>query len=180
MTIRIQTLAAAALSAAVLLAAPAQADERRPSAVDRLAAQSEAAAQAAARETVEPNEIKNIERRRVLMGKPGLVQYVVFLAKSGQPIDYFAIDGKCTSSEKRLTPGEKIVRLSAGDHYKSGVMKAASEDGTYGSSSPYIYCRTTDGRYKQWNGQYYVSDHPIELTIKPLVIDLSGKTQQQQ
>ena len=49
---------------------------------------------------------------------------------------------------------------------------ARSEDGTHGKSDEYIYCKTVDGKYKQWNGDRYISNAPIELTIKPLVIDV--------
>ena len=146
------------------------------SATDRLARLANEAGQRAAAGTVEPNEIEMIKYRRLLNGKPGLQMYVILLSRSGQPIDYFVTDGKCTSSEKRLTPTHQLSHTQPNDV----VVKAPSEDGTHGSSSPYIYCFTADGKYRQWNGRYYVSDAPIELTIKPIVIDTSGKTQQQQ
>ncbi len=145
-------------------------------AVAALQQKAEEAAQRAASETLEPNEINNIRDRRKVMGQPGLQMYVVFLSKSGQPIDYFVTDGKCVSSKKRLTSTDRLVDYGA----NAVVVPAPSEDGTYGSSAPYIYCWTADGKYKQWNGQYYASTAPIELTIKPLVIDLSGKNQSQQ
>ena len=176
-TLLLSTIIALAFAGASL-SAPASAQQS--DAVKRLSNRAAQAAQESASATVEPNEINNIERRRELMGKAGLIQYVIFLSKSGQPIDYFAINGKCTSSEKRLTPPERLVRGDGGEHSLDFVVKAPSEDGTYGSSSPYIYCKTTDGKYKQWNGQYYVSDYPIELTIKPVIIDASGRNQQQQ
>jgi hypothetical protein len=147
--------------------------------VDPVAAlqrQAEEAAQRAASETIEPNEINNIRDRRITMGQPGLQMYVVFLSKGGQPIDYFVAEGKCVSSQKRLAPTHKLVDYGA----NALVVKASAEDGTYGSSAPYIYCWTVDGKYKQWNGQYYASTAPIELTIKPLVVDLGGKNQAQQ
>jgi hypothetical protein len=155
------------------------AEQKQQTAVQQLQRKAQEAGQRAASNTIEPHEINNIERRRTLMGKPGLLTYVVFLSKSGQPIEYFVAEGKCTSSEKRLTSGERLVRGDGGEHHADFVMKSASEDGTYGSSAPYIYCKTADGKYKQWNGQYYASDYPIELTIKPIVIDTSGRNQQQ-
>lgn len=144
--------------------------------VVRLSRLAEEAGQRAATETAEPNEIEMIKYRRILNGKPGLQMYVVLLSRSGQPIDYFVTQGKCTSSEKRLTPTHRLSHTPPNDV----VVKAPSEDGTHGSSSPYIYCKTVNGQYKQWNGRYYVSDSPIELTIKPIVIETSGRTQQQQ
>ncbi len=157
---------------AISLAAKPAADDP----VLRLQRQAEEAGQRAAAATVEPNEIDMIKYRRILNGKPGLQMYVVLLSRSGQPIDYFVTKGKCTSSEKRLTPTHRLAHPGTNDV----VVKAPSEDGTFGSSSPYIYCRTVNDQYKQWNGRYYVSDSPIELTIKPLVVDTSGRNQQQQ
>ncbi len=143
-----------------------------PTAVDRLAELAKKAAKEAAELTIDPHEINMIEYRRDLMGKAGLQLYVIFMNDMGQPVDYFVTDGKCTSSNKRLTDGTKIVSGDRGSYTGNVDVPAASEDGTHGESDEYIYCRTVDGKYKQWNGDYYVSDFPIELTIKPLVIDI--------
>lgn len=140
--------------------------------VNTLAKKAEEAAEKAASQTVDPHEIDMIYYRRVLMGKPGLSMYVVFMNDMGQPIDYFVTDGKCTSSNKRLTEEEELVEGDKGSYYGFFAVPAASEDGTHGESDEYIYCKTVDGKYKQWNGDYYVSDSPIELTIKPLVMDV--------
>ncbi len=164
------------LMASLMLCIPlGYAQQKQQDPIEKLQRQAEEAGQRAARETLEPNEIEMIKYRRMLNGKTGGQFYVVFLSKGGQPIDYFVTDRKCTSSHKRLTPTHKLVDPGA----NAVVVKTASEDGTFGSSGPYIYCRTVDGKYKDWNGQYYVSDSPIELTIKPLVIDPSGRNQQQ-
>ncbi len=152
------------------------AKQSTPNATERLQNQAAEAAQRAAAGTTEPNEINSIRDRAIMFGKPGLQMYVVLLSKGGQPIDYFVTQGKCTSSTKRLTPTHKLIDTGP----NSLVVKAPSEDGTFGTSAPYIYCNTVDGKYKQWNGNYYASDKPIELTIKPLVIDTSGRNQQQQ
>ncbi len=153
-----------------------------PTAVDRLEALAQQAAQEAAAATIDPQEINMIEYRRTLMGKPGLQLYVVFINDMGQPIDYFVTNGKCTSSNKRLTDTTELVKGDKGSYYGYFDVPAASEDGTHGSSDEYIYCRTADGKYKQWNGDYYASDKPIELTIKPLVVNIvtKGKAPNQQ
>ncbi len=142
-----------------------------------------------ARKTLEQNlaanEIEMIEYRRKLMGRPGLHLYVIFFNDIGQPLEYFVTSGKCTSSNKRLLPPWKFERGQTGVDsdgnavYGDFVMPTASEDGTHGESDTYVYCKTADGKYKQWNGKYYISDHPLDLTIKPFVIDVSSNTQQQ-
>jgi hypothetical protein len=149
-------------------------EQSKPTAVDVLAQKASAAAERSASAALTPHEINMIEWRREFMGKPGLTLYVVFFNDMGQPIDYF-VSGKCTSSNKRLTPGEHFVRGLKNGFNGDFVMNAPSEDGTYGPSDEYIFCFTVDGKYKQWNGDYYASSTPIELTIKPLVIDLVKK-----
>ncbi len=158
--------------------------DQPPTPVDRLAELAKKAAREAAEMTVDPHEITMIEYRRDLMGQARLQLYVIFMNDMGQPVDYFVTSGKCTSSNKRLTDGTKIVSGDRGSYRGNFDVPAASEDGTHGESDEYIYCRSADGKYKQWNGDYYVSDYPIELTIKPLVInsiigDKSGIQSQQ-
>jgi len=154
--------------------------------LDRLATEADSAMQRAASGVLEPHEMRMIEYRRALMGQPGLQFYVVFFNKMGQPIDYFVTDGKCTSSGKRLLQSWKFQEGQTGVNgdgaavYGDFVLPAAALDGTYGGSDNYIYCKTADGKYKQWNGLYYASDAPIELTIKPLISDSGGAVQGQQ
>ena len=154
--------------------------------VEALGAQAEQAAQRAAADTLEPHEINMIEWRRTFMGQPGLQLYVVFFNDMGQPVEYFVTDGKCTSSGKRLRAGVRVVQGKYGEDSDGHTIRgdfflpAPAIDGTHGHSDPYIYCKTVDGKYKQWNGRYYVSGSPVELTVKPLMVDLSGAVQTQQ
>lgn len=151
--------------------------------------QSKAVADQVDAATTENNEADNIGFKRIMMGKPGLIGYVVFLSQDGRPIQYYTVKGKCTSGSKRLTQQRRLEFVKAygrdadGDGFVNGgqwqEVDGSSEDGTYGSSDAYIYCRTTNDAYIQWNGQYLYSTQPFDLTIKPLVIDLSGKEQGQ-
>lgn len=157
-----------------------------PRAQQRLETKAHEAAERAATQTLTPHEINMIEYRRTLMGKPGLQLYVIFLNDVGQPVEYFVTNGKCTSSNKRLTRSWRFERGQTGVD-KDGnrvigdfVMNAPDLDGTHGSSDDYVFCKTADGKYKQWNGKYYISDAPIELTIKPVIIDKTVRNQQQQ
>lgn len=133
------------------------------------------AADTAQRQVTEFLEITNIKLRRFLFGKPGVITYTTFLAEGGRPILYIPVKGKCSSSAKKLLPGEKGVLLEDGPDgkhikYRTEVMPEQSEDGTFGTSAPYIYCFTPNGTYFQWNGKYAESSRPMELTIKPVVL----------
>ena len=109
-------------------------------------------------------EIENIKNRLELTSNPGQMGFILLLNESGQPIFYSGVKGKITSSGKRLTAPFEAVCCDGATH------PAPSDEGTWGSSDPYIYFWTTDGQYVQWNGKYMYSDKPFRTTIQPLVI----------
>lgn len=125
-------------------------------------------------------EIENIKSRLELTSKPGLIGYILLLNETGQPVMYTSTKGKVTSGGKRLTQPQALERLkyrnSNGDvGYSYEVVNGPSDEGTYGSSNPYIYFWTTSGQYIQWSGKYLWSDKPFRTSIKPLVVDIQGK-----
>lgn len=107
-------------------------------------------------------EIDNIKRRLELTSRPALRGYVILLSM-GRPVAYIAIKGKITSGSKRLTRTYKIIRCDKGEWTGDCVVKAASDEGTYGRSNPYIYFWTVNDAYIQWNGAYLYSDKPFPL-----------------
>lgn len=116
-------------------------------------------------------EIDNIKKRLELTSNPGLVGFVLLMNEAGQPIMYTGVTGKITSGGKRLTKPYQVKNYMSMDNaYK--VTPAPSDEGTWGSSNPYIYFWTTSGQYVQWNGKYLYSDKPFRTKIEPLVIDV--------
>lgn len=116
----------------------------------------------------ENSEIDNIKRRLELTSNPGAIGFVLLMNQAGQPIMYTSVKGKITSGSKRLTPSDREYANGNG----SGIRAAASDEGTYGSSDPYIYFWTVSGQYIQWNGPYLYSDKSFRVKIEPLVIDV--------
>ena len=112
-------------------------------------------------------EIENIKRRLELTAGVNKIGYIVLFNDAGQPILYTTTKGKVTSGGKRLTPEDTLTQ--------SGIRRAASDEGTYGSSSPYIFFWDSRGSYHQWSGQYLYSDQPIRLRVEPIVIDIGGQ-----
>lgn len=136
-------------------------------------AQAQKAAEAANSIVFKENaEIDNIKKRLELTADPGMLGYIVLMNEAGQPIIYEGVKGKVTSGGKRLTAPEELKRLDAGQTWAWEVVKAPSDEGTHGSSSPYIFYWNTDGTYRQWSGHYLYSDKPIRLRVEPLVINL--------
>lgn len=136
-------------------------------------------------------EQKNVIRRLAEDNKPGAVKHLYVISpESGGILIYSTVDGKVTSSGKRLAPrtvaaqdGELVsdqlggIAVKIGD-YTRRTSEVLEDDGTYGDSVPYIYWWDTRGIYHQHfftGGQIiHVSSEPI--TLKSIVINL--ETQQ--
>ena len=163
-----------ALSSVFVVAAGGDGCEQRPP--DARQVQSEAAQRAANTIRFSANaEIDNIKRRLEITSDPALMGYIVLLNEAGQPILYEGVRGKVTSGSKRLTRTEEVACVprrnqdgSQGCEYTRTA--APSDEGTHGSSNPYIYYWSLSGEYRQWTGHYLYSTQPIRLRIEPLVI----------
>ena len=121
-------------------------------------------------------EQQNIRERLLEDNKPGSVKHLyVISAYSGQVIIYSTVRGKVTSGGKRLTPtsvtgsgefhGDHIfVNIGEEGHRTAEVLQ---DDGTYGSSSEYLYWWDTKGVYHQ----HYVSGgQVVHISNQPLVV----------
>jgi hypothetical protein len=126
-------------------------------------------------------EQQNIQDRLLEDNKPGSVKHLyVISAYSGQVIIYSTVRGKVTSGGKRITP------ISVNNHgngwgfpigfgdqvlYTNEVIQ---DDGTYGSSSEYLYWWDTKGVYHQHyvsGGQIvHISNQP--LAVKGIIINM--------
>lgn len=115
-------------------------------------------------------EIDNIKQRLELTSDPGLVGFVVLLNEMGQPVMYTGVKGKITSGSKRLTRLDEFACDSGSGVVNCEFRPAPSDEGTFGSSNPYIFFWTPEGQYIQWSGQYLYSDKPFRLASAPLVI----------
>lgn len=165
----------ATLCGAALALAACQEQAPTPDARGRQAQQAAAAANAI---TFTSNaEIDNIQRRLRLTSDPALLGFIVLFNDAGQPIRYDAVKGKVTSGSKRLTEPDRTYERSNGNAGTNiAIRQAPSDEGTWGSSSPYIYYWTQAGEYVQWSGHYLYSDKPIRLRVEPLVISVAEQT----
>jgi len=123
-------------------------------------------------------ERANISKRLTTFDDPVKVSYI-YLTSYGHIMAFYTVKGKVTSGGKRLTAQSVTVD---GDGNVAGVnqnvynstgsynVEQPELDGTYGSSSPYIFFWTTDGTYVQWNGEYMLSDNPLQLNETPVMV----------
>lgn len=113
-------------------------------------------------------EIDNIKRRLELTSSPSAIGFILLMNESGQPIMYTSVKGKITSGGKRLTEPDRTYTSAS----NTVVRQASSDEGTYGSSDPYIFFWTSEGQYIQHNGKYLYSDKPFRVRVEPLVVDV--------
>lgn len=128
--------------------------------------------------TVEQEQIRN---RYQLENMPGSIKHLYVLsAYSGQVMLYSTVKGKVTSSGKRLSPYTVAAIDGEGVGYSFGGMQidiggetkrtaeVLQDDGTYGSSIPYLFWWDAQGIYHQHyvsGGQIlHISDQPIQTS----------------
>lgn len=117
-------------------------------------------------------EIDNIKRRLELTSNPGQIGFVLLLNEMGKPVMYTSVKGKITSGNKRLTAPQEVRCLEVADSVgcSQQMIDAPSDEGTYGSSNPYIFFWTVDGQYIQWSGKYLYSDKPFRIEDPTIVV----------
>ena len=141
-------------------------------------------------------EQRNVANRLKMDNKPGSIKHLYVISPySGQVIIYSTVQGKVTSSGKRLTPKtvSRVGMRGDTDGNTSGwwdgflvmfgqtpvlTQEVLEDDGTYGSSVEYIYWTDVQGRYHQHfftGGQIlHVSDQP--LPVKNVIINMELAT----
>lgn len=131
-----------------------------------------AAAAADSIQFTENAEIENIKRRLELTSNPGQIGFILLMNEMGQPVAYMSVKGKVTSGSKRLTQPQivKCLDMVATTSCEWTVTEGPSDEGTYGSSTPYIFFWTTEDQYIQWSGKYLYSDKPLRTSVPPLVV----------
>lgn len=128
--------------------------------------------------TVEQHAVK---KRIDMDNQVGAIKHLyVISAASGQVLIYSTVQGKVTSSGKRLTPDRVdgtqnfTFSIGAAPFYTNQVL---GEDGTYGPSIEYLYWWDARGVYHQHyvtGGQIvHVSDQPV--AVKSVVINMESQ-----
>lgn len=135
-------------------------------------------------------EQNNVLERYKRDNEPGAIKHMYLISPfSGQVVLYSPVRGKVTSSGKRLTPTSVIdsrVQQVSYDTYgfdvnidgKRRTTEVLQDDGTYGSSSEYIFWFTPGGQYYQWMKSgldCVISDSPISVKNVTIVIEDSKK-----
>lgn len=109
-------------------------------------------------------EITNLETKLERENDPNAVRYV-YLISFAQPIGYYVVKGKVSSSGSQLAPEDDIIRTPGGDRL---VTDGAQDDGTYGTGDPGIFFFTADGTMVSTTLDYIESDAPLPIDVPRL------------
>ena len=127
-------------------------------------------------------EQQNVKNRLLTDNKIGAIKHLYIISPySGKILLYSTVKGKVTSSGKRLTPtsvnNDGISKLTfriGDDNYNTNEV--LQDDGTYGSSDPYIFWWDSKGIYHQHfltGGQIiHVSDKILRVNPNEIQINL--------
>lgn len=134
-------------------------------------------------------EQENISNRLINDNNIGQIKHLYLVSPfTGKIFLYSAVKGKVTSSGKRLTPttvtaysnqnsmwGPQRVDIGPYEYRTNEVLQ---DDGTYGSSSEYIYFWDTNGVYRQitvGGATVIISNEPLRMRHADIeiVIDAS-------
>jgi len=124
-------------------------------------------------------EQKNVGKRILTDNKPGTIKHLyVISAFTGDILIYSTVKGKVTSSGKRLSPitvqsspdtqynnrDDRGIPVNIGGE-KHRTTEVLQDDGTYGSSVPYVYWFDTKNNYHQ---HYITGGQIFHVTNAPL------------
>jgi len=93
-------------------------------------------------------------------------EFHVYLMSYGKVVSYYVAQGKVSSVNSKLTSPQqftKCARDQGSGRYEDCVVDAPQLDGSYGTNGDGIFFYTTDGSYVEWNGEYLVSERPMNI-----------------
>lgn len=119
-------------------------------------------------------ERRNLREKLLRDNKPNAIRYV-YLLSFAQPLGYYTIKGKVSSTQSQMTTDQLIACKDArgdGDSYcdssEQHVVNAPGDDGSYGANESGVFFFTTEGVMVTTNLDYIVSDQPLPFDVPEL------------
>lgn len=110
-------------------------------------------------------ETKNLERKLKRENDPNAVRYIYLMSFSGNPVGYYVIKGKVSSSGSQLAPEDEYIDCGS----SCGVTAdSKQDDGTYGAGDPGIFFFTADDTMVSTTLDYIESDAPLPIDVPRL------------
>lgn len=110
-------------------------------------------------------EQDNINKRLQIVNSPTSTMWFYGLSETGTVIFRSVVNGKVTSSTKRLEPilAEPTTCASKGANGWDCSNEMLQADGTFGTSDEYVFWFDMQGNYYQWNGKYILTTTPLKI-----------------
>jgi len=116
-------------------------------------------------------ERKNLIRRLNTFNNENKISYIALISFDGKVIKQDTVKGKVSSVDSSLTAqvqlldadGHPVTEDNSCGHYGCFPVPAPAADGSYGTNGNAIFYYTENGTYREWNGQYILSDQPINF-----------------
>lgn len=109
-------------------------------------------------------EITNLKEKLERENDAAAVRYV-YLISFAQPIGYYVIKGKVSSSGSQQAPEQEVLRPYSGVYL---TLDSAQDDGTYGTGDPGIFFFLANGTMVSTTLDYVESDAPLPIDVPRL------------
>ncbi|MBP9738151.1 hypothetical protein KBD20_00510 [Candidatus Saccharibacteria bacterium] len=119
-------------------------------------------------------ERKNLSERLQRYADPNKLSYIYLFSAQGQLMGNYTVKGKVSSASSQMSTATQVIDGCGRDTYCAFGVEAPMDDGTWGPSEDAIFFFTTDGVMVQWTGEYVLSDAPLDMTSKPLLVYNEG------
>jgi hypothetical protein len=106
------------------------------------------------------DERANINERNVRLNDPNKITYIYLLSRAGTVVMHDTAKGKVSACSSQILPEEGPVRYRGDDL----VVPQPEPDGSFGTNGSCIFWFTPQGAYREWDGDYLMSDQPITVT----------------
>lgn len=116
------------------------------------------------------NDRAEIAQRLTTWNDPNKIGYV-YLIDYGKVMAFYTIKGMVVSLNSYDTPMSAPLNQN---NDESSIVDLPDLDGTYGSNGGGIFFYTTSGVYVEWQGDYMLSDQPLQMTTPPELIMNAG------
>lgn len=132
---------------------------------ERAFAQQQAAVPYPADQLKDSLERRNLVERLLRTNQANKIGYVYLLSFSGQPLGYYTIKGKVSSTQSQLTTDQLVYRFCASGSCSDNVVTAPGDDGSYGANEDGVFFFTTENAYVTTDLNYLYSDQPLPLNV---------------
>lgn len=106
------------------------------------------------------DERSNINERNIRLNDPDKITYIYLLSRTGTVVAHDTAKGKVSSCSSQILPEEGPIRYRGADL----VVPQPEPDGSFGTNGDCIFYFTPQGAYREYLGDYFMSDQPITVT----------------